>query len=83
MLVISSKEFRDNQKKYFDLVDQNHQVIVQRGKDRSYVLVPISAEDRFFLDPKIIAEVNEGIAEYKSGKGIKVPREELDNLLGL
>ncbi len=83
MLVISSKEFRDNQKKYFDLVDQNQQVIVQRGKDKSYVLVPISDEDRFFLDPKVIAEVKEGIEEYKSGKVIKVAREELDQLLGL
>jgi hypothetical protein len=83
MLVISSKEFRDNQKKYFDLVDQNQQVIVQRGKDKSYVLVPISDDDRFFLDPKVIAEVKEGIAEYKSGKVIRVAKEELDQLLGL
>ncbi len=83
MLVISSKEFRDNQKKYFDLVDQNQQVIVQRGKDKSYVLVPISDEDRFFLDPKIIAEVKEGIAEYKSGSVVRVAKEKLDQLLGL
>lgn len=83
MLVISSKEFRDNQKKYFDLVDQNQQVIVQRGKDKSYVLVPISDEDRFFLDPKVIVELNEGIEDYKSGRVIKVAREELDQLLGL
>ena len=83
MLVISSKEFRDNQKKYFDLVDQNHQVIVQRGKDKSYVLIPISDEDRFFLDPKVIAELNEGIEDYKSGRVVKVAKEELDQLLGL
>ena len=27
MIVISSREFRDNQRKYFDLVDQNEQVV--------------------------------------------------------
>ena len=27
MMIISSREFRDQQKKYFDLVDQNEQVI--------------------------------------------------------
>ena len=27
MVIISSREFRDHQKKYFDLVDQNEQVI--------------------------------------------------------
>lgn len=83
MLVISSKEFRDNQKKYFDLVDQNQQVIVQRGKDKSYVLVPINDEDRFFLDPKVIEDVLEGIEDYKAGRVIKVKEEDLDQLLGL
>ena len=42
MLIISSREFRDNQKKYFDSVDNGEQVIVQRGKDRSYKLVPVT-----------------------------------------
>ena len=41
MLVISSREFRENQKKYFDLIDQKEQVIVQRGKNKAYALVPI------------------------------------------
>ena len=31
MLIVSSREFRDNQKKYFDSVDNGEQVIVQRG----------------------------------------------------
>ena len=35
MLVISSREFRENQKKYFDSVDSGEQVIVQRGKASS------------------------------------------------
>lgn len=45
MLVISSREFRENQKKYFDSVDNGEQVIVQRGKDRSYKLVPVTEHD--------------------------------------
>ena len=46
MMMISSREFRDQQKKYFDLVDQNEQVIVQRGKDKAYVIVPLNDVDR-------------------------------------
>jgi len=38
MLVISSREFRDNQKKYLDLVDQDEHIIIQRGRNKSYVL---------------------------------------------
>lgn len=45
MLIVSSREFRDNQKKYFDSVDNGEQVIVQRGKDRSYKLVPVTNSD--------------------------------------
>lgn len=35
MLGISSREFRDNQKKYLDMVDNNEHVIIQRGKDKA------------------------------------------------
>jgi len=83
MLVISSKEFRDNQKKYFDLVDQNQQVIVQRGKEKAYVLVPITEKDRFFMDPEVIADVQEGIEQYKSGKVTKVDQADFKKLLDL
>ncbi len=83
MLVISSKEFRDNQRKYFDLVDQNEQVIVQRGKEKAYVLVPITEKDRFFMDPEVVADVQEGIEDYKAGRVIKVKEADLDQLLGL
>ena len=30
MRIVTSREFRDNQKKYFDMVDNNEQVIVKR-----------------------------------------------------
>ena len=46
MRIISSREFNDNQKLYFDLADQNEQIIVQRGKDKAYMLIPITESDR-------------------------------------
>ena len=51
MRVVSSREFRDNQKKYFDLVDNNEQVVVKR-KNRSYKLVPITEDDTLVEIPK-------------------------------
>jgi hypothetical protein len=45
MKIITSREFRDNQKKYLDLVDQNEQVIVRRSKNRAYKLIPVSESD--------------------------------------
>lgn len=83
MLVISSREFRDNQKKYMDLADNNQQVIIQRGKGKAYALTPVSERDRYFMDPEVTAEIREGIAQYRAGKTTKVNKADLDQLLGL
>ena len=48
MLVISSREFRQNQRMYFDKADAGEHIIVQRGKDKSYALTPVSADDVYF-----------------------------------
>lgn len=82
MRVISSREFRDNQKKYFDLVDQNEQIIVQRGKNKSYVLTPIYQTDKFFNQSHIIEKLNQSIQELKEGKTVKMGQNEsLDEFL--
>ena len=53
MMIISSREFRDQQKKYFDLVDQNEQVIVQRGKDKAYVIVLLNDVDSLSVNDDV------------------------------
>lgn len=52
MKIVTSREFRDNQKKYFDLVDNKEQVIVKRSKKRAYKLVPITDDDILIEVPK-------------------------------
>ena len=51
MRVVTSREFRDHQKKYFEMVDNNEQVIVKR-KNRAYKLVPVSDDDMLVEIPK-------------------------------
>lgn len=68
MLIINSREFRDNQKKYFDLVDQNQQVIVQRGKDKAYILAPIGDADRLSVNEQLIAYIREAELELAASK---------------
>jgi len=72
MMIISSREFRDQQKKYFDLVDQNEQVIVQRGKDKAYVIVPLNDVDRLSVNDQLIQTVQEAEAEYSKLKTIQI-----------
>jgi hypothetical protein len=52
MKIVTSREFRDNQKKYFDLVDKKEQVIVKRSKNRAYKLVPVTDDDMLIEIPK-------------------------------
>ena len=72
MLVISSREFRDNQKKYMDLVDKNEQVIIQWGKEKAYALTPVGEKDKYFMDPENLADIEEGIKQYREGHTFKV-----------
>ena len=52
MKIITSREFRDNQKKYFDMVDNNEQIVVKRSKNKAYKLVPVSDDDMLVEIPK-------------------------------
>ena len=83
MLIISSREFREKQKRYLDLVDQNEQVIVQRGKNKAYIVTPITETDRFFAEPDVKIRLKHSIAQAKKGKVTSVKKEDIDKLLGL
>jgi antitoxin YefM len=72
MLIVSSREFRNNQKKYLDLVDQNKQVIVQRGKNKAYILTPVSDVDRLSVNPKLIEVVRDAEKEMSKGKSVEI-----------
>jgi len=83
MLVISSREFRQNQRLYFDKVDQGEQIIVQRGKDKSYVLTPVSEDDMYFNE-EMVKKIKESIAEARKGDYVEISTsQEIKDLLGL
>lgn len=83
MLVISNREFRENQKSYFERVDKGEQVIIQRGKDRAYALTPINDDDIYF-NAEMIEKIKLSIEQAKSGEVKRVTTtEEINDLLGL
>ena len=67
MVVVSSREFRANQRKYFDLARVNDVVITSRSHG-SYRLVPISEEDSLIDRDTLDAKIRQGIADYEAGK---------------
>ena len=82
MVVVSSREFRANQRKYFDLARTNDVVITSRSHG-SYRLVPISESDTLVDSALLDAKIRKGIAEYEQGKVHRMADgESMDDYLG-
>ena len=83
MLVISSREFRQNQRMYFDKADEGEQIIVQRGKDKSYSLTPVKEEDVYF-NASLIKRIKESAKQAENGEYIELSSSaDIKELLGL
>ena len=83
MLVISSREFRQNQRLYFDKADAGEHIIVQRGKDKSYALTPITGNDRYF-NAEMVEKIRQSLKEAENGQLTKISTpKEIADLLGL
>ena len=67
MVVVSSREFRANQRKYFDLARTNDVVITSRAHG-SYRLVPVSEDDCLMESGILEEKIRQGIEEYEQGK---------------
>ena len=67
MVVVSSREFRANQRKYFDLALTNDVVITSRSHG-SYRLVPVRESDTLIDQTTLEAKIRRGIEEYEQGK---------------
>lgn len=75
MVVVSSREFRANQRKYFELARTNDVVITSRSHG-SYRLVPISEDDTLIDRESLDARIRQGIQDYEADKVIKMKDNE-------
>ena len=82
MVVVSSREFRANQRKYFDLARTNDVVIISRAHG-SYRLVPVSSDDTLIDNATLEAKIRKGIADYEAGKVYRMNEgESSDEFIG-
>lgn len=68
MVIISSREFRANQRKYFDLAKSDDVVITSR-KHGNYKLIPVSNNDKIVSGDILQARISKGIADYEKRRG--------------
>ena len=83
MLVISCREFRNNPAQYFDLVDNRKNVVIQRDKNKSYKIMPITKDDTFMSKEEYYSMLDRGLQSIKEGKGKEYTLDELRTKMGL
>ncbi len=76
MVVISSSELRGNMKKYLDIA-KREQVLIQRGKNETFVLMvqqnPVEHDlARAITVDEVIAKVREGLTEMFEKKEAEI-----------
>ena len=75
MQIVSTREFRANQKKYFDLADKEV-VLVTRRNSRPIRISVVDEDD--FLSAKEVAAILQGLEDVKSGNTTKI--EDINNI---
>lgn len=81
VIEVSSREFREKQKAYFELADKGAQIILKRGRKQAYILTPVYDSD-FVITPELEKRLEEGRRQYREGETIALKtKEELHNFL--
>lgn len=79
MKTISSSEFRNNQKKYFEIAEKERVVIYRGVGKRSFVLTPadeMDETDYLMADPEGREKLLRAITEVNNGKYSSLSEEE-------
>ena len=81
ILEITSRQFREEQRKYFDLADNGTQIVLKRGRKKAYVLIPLDDEDMYFT-PTMLEKIERSLEQAKTGNVTRVTtKEELKSFL--
>jgi len=68
MLVVSTREFRQNQKNYLDQIDEGNQIVIQRGKNKCYKVSSMAEDDTLMSEEALIKKIDRAMQQYEDGK---------------
>ncbi|MDR3250141.1 MAG: hypothetical protein LBT42_00550 [Tannerella sp.] len=81
VLQVTSKQFKEKQKLFFDMADSGKQIVIKRGGKQAYTLTPVNDDDMYFT-PEMTEKIKHSLQQAKEGKVTGVASiEELHNLL--
>ena len=76
MVIVSSREFRDKQKSYLDKVDEGVEVLIRRGKNKSYRIIPVTEDDTLMSKEEFFAKIDKALEEAEQGKVTRIRSKE-------
>jgi antitoxin (DNA-binding transcriptional repressor) of toxin-antitoxin stability system len=82
MIIVSSREFRDKQKSYLDQVDEGAEILIRRGKNKSYKIVPVKEDDTLMSKEAFFAMIDRSLEEVEQGKVTRLTPELRKKLFG-
>lgn len=82
MIIVSSREFRDKQKSYLDQVDEGAEILIRRGKNKSYKIVPVKEDDTLMSKEDFFTMINRSLEEVEQGKVTRLTPELREELFG-
>lgn len=82
MIIVSSREFRDKQKSYLDQVDEGAEILIRRGKNKSYKIVPVKEDDTLMSKEDFFTMINRSLEEVEQGKVTRLTPELRKKLFG-
>jgi len=83
MLVVSTRQFRDNQRQYLGRVVNGEDVILKSRTEGSFKLVPVSDDDTLMSKEQFDAIIKQGLQDIKNGRTKRYTLEELRIKMGL
>ncbi|GHT01697.1 hypothetical protein FACS189421_14370 [Bacteroidia bacterium] len=66
VLEVTTRQFRDKQKDFFELADKGKQILIRRGRKQAYFLSPVEESD-FTVTPALLAKLDNIRQEVKEG----------------
>lgn len=79
MQIVTPRDFRANQKKYFEMAEKEPVFVMRRGA-RPISISVVNDDD--LLSPEMIRSINRGLEDIKNGQVYSMaPDESLDDLL--
>ncbi len=76
MLVVSAREFRENQKSYLDQVINGVELLITRGKKQAFKILPVTNDDTLMSKEEFFAKLDKAKEEIKEGKFVEIKNNE-------